>query len=327
MSAPSARRIRVIWNPRAGAKAGLTTNTTGVEQVRELMARHRLGDELVETGSDDDAVAQARDAVQARYDLVVAAGGDGTVGTVARQLLDTDVALGLLPIGSVMNIARSLGIPRDLEVAAEIVAAGHTQPIDVGEANGTIFFEVASVGLSAALFAEANRVDQGEYHGVLGAIRILLQFRPRRMRIHLDDGPVATRALMVAVANGPYTGFGFTVAPGARLDDGMFDIAVFSRFSRVELVRHLGSIAAGRRQYHPKVSTYRSREVTIESRHPLPARADANDLGTTPIRCVVRRAALRVVVPPVGVGQGNPVGRPAVYAGSGEHFELERGEQ
>ncbi len=279
--------------------------------MHALVARHGLGDELVETGSDDDAVAQTRDAVEARYDVVVAAGGDGTVGTVARQLLGTDVALGLLPIGSVMNIARSLGIPRDVESAAEIVARGHTQAIDVGEANGTIFFEVASVGLSAALFAEANRVDQGEYHGLVGAIRVFLQFRPRRMRIELDEGPVATRALMVAVANGPYTGFGFTVAPGAQLDDGMFDIAVFSRFSRYELLRHLGSIAAGRRQYHPKVSTYRSHEVRIESVHPLPARADANDLGTTPIRCVVRTGALKVVVPPPGTAEGNPSASPA----------------
>ncbi|MDQ3871304.1 MAG: YegS/Rv2252/BmrU family lipid kinase [Chloroflexota bacterium] len=317
MSAAPARRIRVIWNPRAGAKAGLPTNTTNVEQVRELMARHHLGDELVETGSDEDAVGQARDAVQARYDAVVAAGGDGTVGTVARQLLDTDVALGLLPIGSVMNIARSLGIPRELEGAAEIVAAGHRQAIDVGEANGTVFFEVASVGLSAALFAEANRVDQGAYHGFLGAIRVLVQFRPRRMRVHLDEGPVATRALMVAVANGPYTGFGFTVAPDARLDDGMFDVAVFSRFSRYELLRHLGSIAAGRRQYHPKVSTYRSEQVTIESVHPLPARADANDLGTTPMRCVVRRGALTVLVPAPVAGMGRDGSRePRGYAGT-----------
>ena len=102
---------------------------------------------------------------------------------------------------------------------------------------------------------------------------------------------------MVTVSNGPYTGAGMTVAPGARLDDGQFDIRVFRRFSRIRLLRHLISIAFGRYRYAPEVDTYRSRFVRIESRHPLPARADSRDLGTTPVEFATRPAALRVVVP------------------------------
>lgn len=103
---------------------------------------------------------------------------------------------------------------------------------------------------------------------------------------------------MVSVANGPYTGIAFTVAPGAELDDGRFDVSVFRGFSRWELLRHFLSITLGRRAYHPKVVTRRSSRVRIESRHPLPARADSHDLGTTPVEFVTRKAALRIVVPP-----------------------------
>jgi diacylglycerol kinase (ATP) len=277
---------------------GVPTNLAGADRVREAMAKAGVEAELLETESEEDAVRLTRDAVRSGYDVVAAAGGDGTVGTVAAELIGTDVALGVLPMGSVMNIARSLQIPRDLDEAARVIGDGRIRHMDAGEANGTLFYEVASVGLSAAVFGEAQRVDEGQYGGALGALRALIEFRPRRVELTLGSGEtIVTHALLVAVANGPYTGFGFTLAPDAELDDGMFDIAVFRRFSRWELIRHFASIALGRRGYSPKVMTYRSDRVRVESRHALPVRADANDLGTTPVDCVVRPRALKVLVP------------------------------
>jgi diacylglycerol kinase (ATP) len=296
------RKVRAIVNPNAGVKAGLPTNRATVDTVCELLARHGLGEELVVTGSEEAAAAAARGAVAAGYDLVVAAGGGGTIGTVACELLNVRTALGILPGGSVMNIARMLGIPRDPEAAAAVLAQGETRVIDVGEAKGTLFFEAGSVGMSAAIFREAQRVDAGEYRALFTALWIMVRYHPARMRIQLDDRVVRTRALMVTVANGPYTGIGFTVAPSARLDDGKFDVRVFRRFSRWELVRHFGAIAFGRRRYSPKVHTYRSARVRVETVHPHPCRADHHDLGTTPVEFVVRPAALRVVVP------GTPAG-------------------
>jgi diacylglycerol kinase (ATP) len=126
---------------------------------------------------------------------------------------------------------------------------------------------------------------------------VAVRYRPARMSIHLEGGRTRTRALMVTVANGPYTGAGMTVAPGARLDDGQFDVRVFRRFSKARLIRHLLSIAFGRYRYAPEVDTYRSRTVRIETARPLPARADSRDLGTTPVEFRVRPGALRVVVP------------------------------
>jgi diacylglycerol kinase (ATP) len=236
------------------------------------------------------------------YDVIVGAGGDGTVGLVARQLIGTDTALGILPLGSAMNIARSLEIPRELEAAAEVLASGEVRAIDVGIATDskggtTPFFEAGSVGISAAVFAEAQRIDEGEWGGLPGLFHAILQYRPRRMELQLDDQSLRTRAMMVVVANGPYTGIGLAFAPHARLDDGRFDVRLYRRFSRGELIRHIISIAAGRRRYHPKVETYRSARVRVESVHRLRARADAHDLGTTPVTFETRPGALRVVVP------------------------------
>ncbi|MGH2616289.1 MAG: diacylglycerol/lipid kinase family protein [Thermomicrobiales bacterium] len=291
------RRIRVLVNPNSGTKAGISTNAVAEDAVRAVMAEHGLGEELVVTNTEDAAIAATRDAVAHGYDLVVAAGGDGTVGTVAGELLGKETALGILPLGSVMNVARMLGIPRDLGEAAAIIAAGEERTIDVGEAKGQIFFEGGSVGLNAAVFREAQQADSdtGRYRALLAALWALVRYRPPRMIVHLDDRVLTTRTLAISVANGPYAGLGFTVSPDAVLDDGLLDVVIFSRFSRTELIRHFGGIAFGRRRYTPKTATYHSARVRIEGVRPLPCRADGYDLGSTPVEYVVRPGALRVI--------------------------------
>ncbi|HEV7810211.1 MAG TPA: diacylglycerol kinase family protein, partial [Candidatus Limnocylindrales bacterium] len=219
-------RIRVIWNAAAGSKGGIPTNSINEERLRELMTRARLGDELVSPKTAEEAKALAADAVSRGYDLVVAAGGDGSVGLIATQLLGSETALAVLPLGSVMNVARSLGIPRDLDEAADAIATGEVRRIDVGEARGRPFFEAGSVGMNAAVFRAAQAFDSGDWSAIVRTIWTAIRYRPARMSVDLDDRRIRTRALMVTVSNGPYTGAGMTVAPDARLDDGLFDVQV-----------------------------------------------------------------------------------------------------
>jgi diacylglycerol kinase (ATP) len=296
------RRFRVIWNPSAGSKPVPPGGGLDAAGMQALMARHRLGDELVETTSEDDARAAVRSAIRDGVDVVVAAGGDGTIGLVASELLRQPIALGVLPLGTVMNVARMLGLPRDPDAAASVLATAPIRTIDVGEARGRPFFEAGSVGMNAAMFREAQRFDEGDWLSILRSVWVALRYRPARMMIELDDREARTRALMVTVSNGPYTGAGMTVAPDARLDDGLFDVRVFRGFSKPELLRHLASIAFGRRRYSPHIETHRSRRVSIRGRHPLPCRADSRDLGVTPVEFAVLPAALRVVCPPAPTG-------------------------
>jgi diacylglycerol kinase (ATP) len=295
--------MRVVWNVNAGSKAGIPTNRVDEDTLRKLMADHHLGSDLVACDSEEAAIAATRDAVKAGCRIVVAAGGDGTLDTIAFELIGTTTAVGILPLGSAMNVARSLGIPRELEPAAAILEAGHVREIDIGEAKGVPFLEVGSVGLNAAIFAEAQRIDRGEYTSIVGLIATIVRYRPARMTLRLDSGVIQTSALMVTVANGPYTGAGLTFAPEARLDDGRFDVRVFSGFSKWELLRYWWAIMFGRRSYSPKVQTYRSRRVTVDGASPRPCRVDARDLGMTPVTFVVRPRALRVVVPAPGSGE------------------------
>ncbi|MGZ8889444.1 MAG: diacylglycerol/lipid kinase family protein, partial [Halobacteriota archaeon] len=229
----------------------------------------------------------------------VGAGGDGTIGAIGKQLIGTDVTLGLLPLGSVMNIARMLAVPRELDQAAAVLAARREATIDVGEANGEIFFEAVSVGIQAAVFRHAQQFENGDWGSPFKAVLEAFRYNPVRVELLLDDDlRVATRALMVTVSNAPYAGVGMTVAPDARLNDGKFDVRIFRHFSKWELVRHLASVAFGRRRYSPHVTTQRSTNVTVVGKRPLPCRADSHDLGTTPLECHMRPASLKVIVGP-----------------------------
>jgi diacylglycerol kinase (ATP) len=304
--APPRGPIRVIVNAAAGSKGGIPTNTATKEDVEAVLDHVGIEAEIVETGSPEEASAAAADAVRLGYGTVIAAGGDGTIGNAAKALLGSTTSLGILPGGSIMNILRMLGLPRDLAAAATVLACGVERVIDVGETRGGPFFETGSVGMNAAMFREAQRFETGDRMSLARAFWVAFRYRPARMRIELDDGYLRTRALMVTVSNGPYMGTAMTVAPHARLDDGLFDVTIFEHFSKWELIRHLASIAFGRRRYVPHVSTYRSAAVRISSVHPLPARADSRDLGTTPVEFKVLSAALRVIVPPDGLPAGAP---------------------
>ena len=291
------RRVLVIWNRTAGSKAGIPTNSTSEEELRRAMAAHGLGDELFASESEDEATERVDSAVAAGYQAVVAAGGDGTVGSVASRLLHTRTALGILPLGSAMNVARSVGIPRDLDAAAGIVDRGVVRAIDVGEARGVVFFEAASIGLNAAVLGEAQRVDEGRWVSLLAMVRIGLRYPAHRIDLDLDGRRVRVRALTLAIANGPYTGLGLTLAPDAELDDGQFDVVVFEGLSRWGLALHLARIVGGRTARAAGVRRARATRVRVTGRHPIQVRADASDLGRTPIELVVRPGALRVLVP------------------------------
>src|SRR5215218_5614154 len=263
----SSEKTCLIVNPNAGRKAGVTTNAFGVDEARDLLIRHGIDAEIWCTERPGHATALARTAAEEGYGLVIAAGGDGTVEEVAEGLVGTDVDLGVLPLGSVMNIARMLGIPRDLEAAAEVIKDRRVARIDVGRASTTArsayFIEAAGIGIDAGLFAYFNQIDGGNWRSLRPLLTFMWRYRPRRLTLRLDGKVHRFRAMMVSIANGPYVGAALTVAPDARLDDHRFDVEVFTRFGKLELLRHLMSIAWGRRSYNPKVQHFRAKTVEV----------------------------------------------------------------
>src|SRR5690242_11321018 len=282
--------------------------------------------EVHEVRPDSKLVDEARAVAGGGTDLVVVAGGDGTIRDVASGLVKTGVPLGILPLGTFNNLALSLGIPRELDAACGIVEAGRTRKIDVGVADERhFFFEAAGVGVDAELFPIGEMVKRGRLSMIFQAIRlalshrqspVLLRFdrpvneayessfrglspvRHRRRRFRSARERVRLRCSFVAVANGPYYGSNFAICPTAELDDGLLSIGVFRDFSKRELITHLWSISRGRYHYHPKVEMFEAGMLEVSSRRRLFVHVDGLPIGTTPIRFRVLREALMVMAEP-----------------------------
>jgi diacylglycerol kinase (ATP) len=249
------------------------------------------------------ATELARAAVAEGRELVIAAGGDGTVNEVAHGLANTDTALGLMPLGSVMNVARTLWVPRNLALAAHVIAEGKVLAMDMGRIGSRYFLEAAGVGLDAGLFGYFERLEKGANKvGVLRAgLRFLRLLGSPRLAIDYDGGRFLTRAPMVSVANGPYVGAAYAIAPSARIDDGLLDIVVFRDSSIPRVLVHLALIAGGRSlPPPPRARTMRARRVRVNRvrGRPLPVHADGGPVGITPAQFEVAPAALRMIVGP-----------------------------
>ena len=170
--------------------------------------------------------------------------------------------------------------------------------IDVGQVGDRIFYETGSVGMHAAATRELPLVDRGDYGALVRSIVAAFNYRPSDVRIELDGARTITvKAVEVVVANGPFMGPGLAVASEALLDDGLFDVRVFLHYTKAEQLRYLWSIVRGRRPQERRSLTERASWVRITSERPLAARADAVDLGSTPVIFEIRPNALTVVAP------------------------------
>lgn len=250
--------------------------------------------DVVETRLDHPTAAELGErAIREGYDAAIAAGGDGTAGGVARALVGSNVTLGILPFGTFMNIARALDIPRDdPRAAAGLIAQGAVRTIDVGEVGGRLFFEAAGIGLDAEMFAAGRAIQRGDRGLALAALRALLRRRGERTRIEIDGRMTSHRILQAIICNGPWYGWGFTVAPDATVDDGLLDLVVFGD-SRWRVIRELIA-AAVERDRPAKGRRYRGRRITLSGTGALAVHADAELVGNLPQTFTVRPKALRV---------------------------------
>jgi len=171
-------RALAIVNPAAGGG----TERADVEAVLSLLRERFETIDVAETALDHPTATELGErAVVERYDVAIAAGGDGTVGAVARALVGTEVTLGILPFGTFMNIARALEIPReDARAAAELIASAAMRRIDVGEVGGQVFFEAAGIGLDADAFNATRAVQRGQHGIALAALGAAQQVQRER---------------------------------------------------------------------------------------------------------------------------------------------------
>ena len=238
---------------------------------------------------------------------VVACGGDGTVQQVANVLAelrsslgDACPVLGLAPAGRCNDFARAFGIPTDPAIITDVLLNGRALPTDLGRVNGRYFCTVATAGADAEV---SNYVDtmrmplRGTLAYLYGAIRVLIHYRPYDIKITGDFGVVERPMLLASTANTSCYGGAIRIAPDADPTDGLLDLCVIDRVTRLRAITLIPALLAGRHGRCPAVHFLRARNLTIESRHPLELWADGERIARTPATIEVVPAALRVLRP------------------------------
>lgn len=230
-------------------------------------------------------------------DAVIVGGGDGTVSCAAAPVIDAGLPLGVLPLGTANDFARTLGLPQDPVGAAAVIAAGRTRRVDVGDVNGMPFLNVASIGLSASL-ARALTTETKRRFGALSylltSLRVVLRARSVSGVLRWSGGAVPFRTLQLAVGNGRYYGAGMTVAPDARIDDGTLDLYSLETTRLWRLAILAPAMRRGTQHLAPDVRSERGSWFEVVTARPRHVNLDGEIRAVTPARFSVRPGALEV---------------------------------
>ena len=227
--------ISVIINERSGAAA---RPDAGVE-IQTMFAKAGVQARLERVREPGDIAARARQAAS-RGDVLVAAGGDGTVGSVAGVAVETHATFGVLPMGTLNHFAKDVGLPLDLEEAVSVIVAGHVRLLDVGDVNGRIFVNNSSVGLYPRMVLE-RKVEQrrGRRKWTAFAVAMLRTWRDYRMvvaRLVVDGKEAVVRTPFIFVGNNQYQAEGFQLGGRSKLDEGRLSIFVSPDAGRFEIL-------------------------------------------------------------------------------------------
>ena len=293
-------RIAAIINSGAG---GVLSRGLEAENVRRLFADAGLeaevhfvrGDQITEAG---------RSALASGFDALVAGGGDGTIRSVASLLVDGNVPLGVLPVGTLNHFARDLGVPEDLEEAARLVASGTPRALDVGEVNGEIFINNSMLGLYPPMVEVRDRERRQKNRGKwMATISALLKVLPRHPLLHLrvtaEGVEIHRSTRFVFIGNNEYEMNAFTYSARSRFDSGNLYLYIARSRGRLGLVG-LGLLGLFRDlKWTDRFDRLCLPEFAIETRkRAVPVYLDGEVLILRPPLVYRNRAhALRVILP------------------------------
>jgi diacylglycerol kinase (ATP) len=307
---------KLIANPGSGTVVG---RGKLLEQVTRYLKDQGVKVDVAVAKPKEEAIPIARRAVKDGYKLIIAMGGDDTIEAIIRGIAGSKVHLGMIPVGTANNLAKSLGIPEDPAQACALVASGKFRKLDMGQVKTRKgkkfpFFELVAVGIGAAVYPDALHASKGRLSSIKDTIQTALthETKPKITVIMDGESTVTVETMLAIVSNVPLIGPNMLVDPDASIDDGLLDVAVYPNFSKTELVAYF---ATSMNEGHPddgKIQRYRARKLKIKASPKLDVMADGVMLGKGTIKIKILPGALRVIAPRAGTG----VEKPAQAAGT-----------
>jgi diacylglycerol kinase (ATP) len=288
-------RALVLANPIAGRGRA----RAAAREMAEGLSRRGLECVTYFTQARDDARVKLR-GMSPEVDLVVAVGGDGTVSEVLEGLVNREVPVAILPLGTANAMSLDLGLPRDVDRALEMIAAGRTTRLDVARVNGRyLSFLVTGIGFDAMVVRELEAHRNGPITKLdwgRAALHTMSDYRPPALTVEIDGRRVAGEFGLVLVSNiVHYAGFR-VLSPERRIDDGFFEAYLFEKSSKASLVGYaLRGLLRGLPGGSCKL--LRVKKIKITSDTPVPCQVDGDGRGTTPVEISVTDAQFRLVIP------------------------------
>jgi YegS/Rv2252/BmrU family lipid kinase len=262
----------------------------------EALAR---GCRVCTTTGPGDAEIIARHAASEGFRKIVAAGGDGTTNEVVNGLAGSDAMLGVLPVGTVNVFALELGLPSDLEQCWQIINADHTRLVDLAQANGKHFVQLAGVGLDAQVVKETSAAlkrNFGPLSYLISAAQVASR-TPPRLTVEADGQPEEIDGSLVLVGNGRRYGGPFPFFKQAVIDDGLLDVIVFHQLGYFEIIRYLQEVFFSSEIRLPEIDYFQTKRLRVTSQEEVPVELDGELVGDCPVEFTLQQRSLRVLAP------------------------------
>ena len=296
-------KAKLIFNPASGNRA---ESAVQLVQLLSCLQAQQIQSEVVLVEPELRLDAVARDAANAGEKMVIVSGGDGTIENVALGLVGSHTTLGIIPTGTRNNLARSLGIPTgNIEEAVALLRGGRRLKIDVGQVRhreaSRCFLEAGVIGLASALYPSADDIQHGDIGKIAEFISTLVSAAPSEIRLRLDHQPneIVTQAHLVIVANMPFMGANFQVAPDVSFDDRYLDVFVYSDLNKLDLIGQ--AVLAPVTAPDARIQRFRAKTIAITTDPAMPVMADGVFLGEGSVTVALQAHRLRVMAGPAGV--------------------------
>ncbi len=226
------RKLYFVINPISGTHRKDNLR----EKIEQYIDKEHFDYDFFYTEYPLHAREICENAVRNKVDIVVAVGGDGTINEVVNGIHGSEILLGILPFGSGNGLARHLKIPFNLRDAIELINKGHFQKIDTISVNNRIFVNVAGIGFDAMV---AKKFSKSLKRGFLSYFKIVSKeynyYRPKKYRLIIDGQQIVTKALMIVFANSDQFGYNTSIAPDAKIDDGLMDICIVKKVPALQV--------------------------------------------------------------------------------------------
>ena len=293
-------RVHVIVNPAAGT----ANDREPLHEVQRLLGQAGHDVQVRETQAGGDAERFAHESAAQGVEMVVAAGGDGTLNEVVNGVASVGTglstcAIGLLPAGTGNDFARSLGIDDPQQAVAALVA-GRTRAIDMVSLGTRVFLNASAGGFTAETSANVTsdlKQAVGRLAYLIGGARAVLEYEPIAARVEADGRVIETDLQLFAVCNGSYIGGGHQIAPTACPDDGLMEVCLVRATSTLDFLALLPRLSSGAHVDDEDVAYFRTREVSFTFARSIKINTDGEVLDASRCRYEMRPGAVRMVAP------------------------------